>query len=136
MSTLEELVGRAEAMVPRLMERAADTERLGRIPDKTIAEFTDAGFFRAFVPRRYGGYELDYPLTQVELCNQIGRGCGSSAWVLTVVSCHPWLLGMLPDSIQQKVWGTTGPDTLLPTAVSPADAKIRRVAGGRRDCGG
>jgi 3-hydroxy-9,10-secoandrosta-1,3,5(10)-triene-9,17-dione monooxygenase len=130
MSSLEELVSRAESMVPRLQQRAAETERLGRIPDETIAEFTDAGFFRAFVPRRYGGYELDYGLTQVELCNQIGRGCASSAWVLTVVSCHPWLMGMLPDSIQSKVWGTTGPDTLLTTAVSPADGKIRRVAGG------
>jgi 3-hydroxy-9,10-secoandrosta-1,3,5(10)-triene-9,17-dione monooxygenase len=119
MTKLEELVGRAESMVPRLLERAPATERLGRVSDQTIAEFTDAGFFRAFVPQRYGGLELDYPLTQVELCNQIGRGCASSAWVLTVVSCHPWLLGMLPDSIQRKVWGTTGPDTRVSCSPRP-----------------
>src|SRR6476660_5139533 len=128
--TLADLVESAAAMVPVLKQRAAQTERDGRISEATIADFRAAGFFKVFVPKRYGGLELDYGLTQVELCNQVGRGCASSAWVLSVVSCHPWLLGMLPDSIQAKVWGTTGPDTLLTTAVSPADGKIRRVPGG------
>jgi 3-hydroxy-9,10-secoandrosta-1,3,5(10)-triene-9,17-dione monooxygenase len=130
MVTLEQLIQRAEAMLPVLQERAVATDHAGRVPEETVAEFVEAGFFRAFVPRRFGGYELDYGLTQVELCNQIGRACPSSAWVLCVVSCHPWLLGMLPDAIQRKVWGDNGPDTLITTAVSPADGKIRRVAGG------
>ena len=58
----------------------------GRLPQQTIDEFKEAGFFRVFVPKRYGGFELDYGLTQVELCNQIGRGCGSSAWVFSVAA--------------------------------------------------
>jgi 3-hydroxy-9,10-secoandrosta-1,3,5(10)-triene-9,17-dione monooxygenase len=129
--TLDDLVTRAEAMLPALGARAVDTHRNGRVPSETIDDFKAAGFFRVFVPKRFGGYELDYGRTQVELCNQIGRACASSAWVWSVVACHPWLLGMLPDAVQQEVW-RTGPDTLMTTAVSPSTGKIRRVPGGFR----
>ncbi len=126
---LDELVSRAEAMVPVLKQRATQTEADGRLPQETIDEFKSAGFFRVFVPKRYGGYELDYGLTQVELCNQLGRGCGSSAWVQSVVACHAWVLGRMPEAAQDAVW-STGPDTLVTTAVSPSTGKIRRVEGG------
>ncbi len=127
--TIAELAARAEAMLPVLKQRAARAEAEGRVPPETIEEFTSAGFFRVFVPQRYGGFELDYGPTQVELCNQIGRGCGSSAWVWSVVACHAWLLGMMPEAAQEAVW-STGPDTLMTTAVSPSTGKIRRVEGG------
>jgi 3-hydroxy-9,10-secoandrosta-1,3,5(10)-triene-9,17-dione monooxygenase len=127
--TIAELAARAEAMLPALKQRAARADAEGHLPQETIDEFKDAGFFRVFVPRRYGGYELDYGLTQVELCNQIGRACGSSAWVFSVVACHAWLLGMMPEATQEAVW-STGPDTLMTTAVSPSSGKIKRVEGG------
>ena len=127
--TIAELATRAEAMLPVLKERAARAETEGRVPQETIDKFTEAGFFRVFVPKRYGGFELDYGLTQVELCNQIGRACGSSAWVQSVVACHAWILGMMPETTQEAVWNT-GPDTLVTTAVSPSTGKIRRVDGG------
>jgi 3-hydroxy-9,10-secoandrosta-1,3,5(10)-triene-9,17-dione monooxygenase len=112
-----------------LRERATATEALRRVPDETIQAFKDAGLFRIFVPRRFGGFELDYGKAQIELCSRLGRGCGSSAWVQSVVAVHAWILGMLPEAAQQAVW-STGPDTLMTTAVSPLGGKIRRVEGG------
>ena len=129
--TIRQLSERAEAMIPALQDRAARTEAEGRLPRETIDEFVEAGFFRVFVPKRYGGFELDYGLTQVELCNQIGRGCGSSAWVQSVVACHAWILGMMPEAVQEAVWAA-GPDTLVTTAVSASSGRVRRVEGGYR----
>ena len=126
---LEEVCARADALIPMLRERAATTEALRRVPEETIQAFRDAGLFRVFVPRRFGGYELDYGITQIELCSRLGRGCGSSAWVQSVVAVHVWILGMLPEPAQQAVW-SDGPETLITTAVSPLDGKIRRVEGG------
>jgi hypothetical protein len=40
------MIARAKAMVPVLRERAARTEALRRVPDETIADFHNAGFFR------------------------------------------------------------------------------------------
>ncbi len=47
---LEELAARAEALVPVLKQRAIQTEAAGHLPQETIDEFKDAGFFRVFVP--------------------------------------------------------------------------------------
>src|SRR5579864_8014799 len=92
--TLEDMLERAHALVPRLRERARRTEELRRLPDETFQEFQEAGFFKVFQPARYGGFELDYGRTQVELCHILGQGCGSSAWVQCVVACHAWAAGM------------------------------------------
>jgi 3-hydroxy-9,10-secoandrosta-1,3,5(10)-triene-9,17-dione monooxygenase len=127
--TLDELAGRAEALLPRLRERAARTEELRRLPDETLADFRQAGFFRLFQPTRYGGYELDYGPVQIALGGQLGRACGSSAWVQSVVACHAWLLGMFPRAAQDAVWGSD-PEALLSTGISMRTGLGRPVDGG------
>ena len=57
--TPEEYLGGVRALLPVLRERAADAERLRRLPDETFADFQEAGLFRALQPKRYGGCELD-----------------------------------------------------------------------------
>jgi alkylation response protein AidB-like acyl-CoA dehydrogenase len=123
------LVAKAHDMVPAIAARAAAAEQARRVPAETIREFTEAGFFKAFQPVRYGGYELDYGVPQLALCNEIGRGCGSSAWVLSVVACHSWMLGMFPREAQDEVWGDT-PDAILSSAVIPEKAEVEPAKGG------
>src|SRR5690349_7804652 len=91
--SLDELVKRAQALVPKLEARSAEAEQLRRMPDETIADFVKAGLLRLFVPARYGGYELDYGEPQLALGNVLGRACGSSAWVQSVLACHAWIVG-------------------------------------------
>src|SRR4051794_27907399 len=73
--TIDDMVQRAQALVPRLRERAAATEALGQLPPETVADFHAGGFFRVLQPRRFGGLELDYGRLQVELCSALGQGC-------------------------------------------------------------
>ena len=42
----EELLARAEALVPTLRERAPRAEQLRRLPDETIADLHASGLFR------------------------------------------------------------------------------------------
>ena len=56
----EELMARAEALVPVLKERAARAEELRRLPDETIADLHTSGLFRMLQPARVGGSELPY----------------------------------------------------------------------------
>src|SRR6516164_10958968 len=74
------LLSRARAMVPALAERAVRAEQDRRIPKETIADFKEAGFFRALQPQRYGGYELD-PQVFFDLQATLAEGCMSSGWV-------------------------------------------------------
>ncbi|MGH7008219.1 MAG: hypothetical protein ACRED7_07440, partial [Stellaceae bacterium] len=77
---LAELKRRAEALLPRLRERAAETETLRRIPDVTLADLHAAGLFRMLQPRRVGGSEAPYRAL-VDVGAIVARACGSTAWV-------------------------------------------------------
>lgn len=127
--TIEEMVQRARALLPKLRERAAATEALGHLPSETVTDFVEGGFFRVLQPRRYGGMELDYGRTQLELCTILGQACGSSAWVQMVVACHAWCLAMFPEPAQQAVWAED-PETLIASAFGFTTGKGRAVEGG------
>src|SRR4029077_8097707 len=100
----EELLARAEALIPVLRERAPRAEELRRLPDETIADLHSSGLFRMLQPARVGGSELPYRAL-FELTAVIGRGCGSTAWVLANLAAHHWLLGLWPKRAQDEVWG-------------------------------
>src|SRR4051812_30281052 len=124
-----DLVQRARALLPVIRERAARTEAERRVSPETIRDFAEAGFFRIFQPRKYGGYELDYGPGQLDLAGEIGQACGSSAWVLTVVACHAWMLGMFPTPAQDDVWGEA-PDALISSGVVPEKGSSGQVVPG------
>ncbi len=124
----EQILQRARDMVPALRERAAAAENARRIPDETQDAFVEAGFYRIFQPKRYGGFEMDYTLT-VDIAAELGRGCGSSAWVFTNVAQHGIINGMKDPRAQEEMWGDN-PDTLCASAHPGKDAKITRVDDG------
>jgi 3-hydroxy-9,10-secoandrosta-1,3,5(10)-triene-9,17-dione monooxygenase len=127
--TIEEMVQRARALLPSLRERAAATEALGQLPPETVKDFRDGGFFRVLQPKRFGGMELDYGRTQLELCTTLGQACGSAAWVQMVIACHAWCLAMFPEQAQQAVW-QKDPETLIASAFGFTTGKGRPVEGG------
>jgi 3-hydroxy-9,10-secoandrosta-1,3,5(10)-triene-9,17-dione monooxygenase len=131
---LDTLVERAREMVTDLLKRAPGAEELRRIPDETIRDFVEADFFKIFQPKRFGGYELDYGPPQVRIASELGRGCGSSAWVFTVTACHSWILGMYPLRAQEEVWGEDC-KALLASALVPEKGRLEPVDGGYRISG-
>ena len=52
--TAEELVQRAEALVPMLRERADETESLRRVPEATMAVLHEQGLLKFYQPKCYG----------------------------------------------------------------------------------
>ncbi len=127
------LLSRAEALVPVLRERAGRTEELRRVPDETIEELHRSGLFRILQPRRVGGSELPFR-SIVELVSAIGRGDGSTAWVLANLAAHHWLLGMWPKRAQDEVWGPS-PDNLVGSALIFPRGRGRAAGGGYRVTG-
>jgi 3-hydroxy-9,10-secoandrosta-1,3,5(10)-triene-9,17-dione monooxygenase len=126
----EELLARAEGLIPVLRERAPRAEQLRRMPDETIADLHSSGLFRMLQPTRVGGSELPYR-TLCELSAVIGRGCGSTAWVLANLAAHHWMLGMWPRRAQDEIWGES-PDSLISSALIFPRGRARRVPGGYR----
>lgn len=128
----EELVERARTLAPRLAERSAETEAKRQLPDVTIAELQEAGFFRMLQPARWGGYEHD-PRTFYEVQWTLAAACPSTAWVLGVVGVHAWQLALFPLEAQEEVWGKDT-STLISSSYAPT-GKVERVDGGYRISG-
>src|SRR6266851_1392330 len=126
----EDLLARAEALIPVLRDRAPQAEQLRRLPDETIADLHASGLFRMLQPARVGGSELPYRAL-FELTAVIGQGCGSTAWVLANLAAHHWLLGMWHPEAQDEIWGES-PNSLVSSALIFARGRAQRAAGGYR----
>jgi 3-hydroxy-9,10-secoandrosta-1,3,5(10)-triene-9,17-dione monooxygenase len=124
----DELIERARDLVPTLLERAPEAEHIRRLPKQTQDDLMAAGLYRIYLPRRFGGPELDVQL-QVDIAAELGRGCGSTAWVWSIVASHHWVQGMMDVRAQDDVWGED-PDTLIASAFPTRDATVRPVDGG------
>ena len=127
--THDRLVARAQALKPVLAARGPQADELRRVPDETIADFRDAGFFRMLQPARWGGLELD-PRTFFDVQMTVASACPSSAWVLGVVAVHAWQLALFPLQAQEEVWGQDA-GTLISSSYAPT-GKVTRAAGGYR----
>ena len=98
-----ELIARAEAMIPALRGRAAEADRNERLAPETMRELRDAGFFRILQPPAFGGYGLS-PSVLWQVTRQLGRGCGSSAFIVSLLGVHAWIAGMFDPRAQTEVF--------------------------------
>ena len=91
-------------LLPTLRERAGEAERLRVVPEASIKELEETGFFTLLQPRRFDGLEAD-PITFYTAVRDISSACGSTGWVSSVVGVHPWQVALFADEAQQAVWG-------------------------------
>lgn len=116
-----------DALLPEIRARAAEAETLGRVPDDSIRDLTDAHVFRALQPRQWGGLELD-PASFFEGMVRIATACASTGWVSSVLGIHAAHLALFSDEAQREVWGEN-PDARVSSSYAPTGA-ARREAGG------
>jgi 3-hydroxy-9,10-secoandrosta-1,3,5(10)-triene-9,17-dione monooxygenase len=113
----DDYLARIRSLLPGIRERAASIEQLGRVPDETIAELSEAGVLAALQPRRFGGLELD-PATFFRGAVLLGSACASTGWVASVLGVHPWELASMHPDAQNDVWGAD-PTTRVSSSYAP-----------------
>jgi 3-hydroxy-9,10-secoandrosta-1,3,5(10)-triene-9,17-dione monooxygenase len=125
----QQLIAAARAMGPALRERRAQCKADIRVPDETVAEFAQAGFFKLLQPEQWGGYAMD-PQVFYSVGLEIAKHCPSSAWILGVIAVHNWQLAVFDDQAAQDVWADD-PTVLLSSSYAPV-GKVKVVDGGYR----
>ncbi|MFY0677333.1 MAG: acyl-CoA dehydrogenase [Neptuniibacter sp.] len=125
--TEEEIVSRAEAMIPWLREKADAVEKARMVPTDTIQAFTEAGFFKILQPKRWGGYEMN-PNVLNKVLIQLARGCPSSAWNVMVLGVHPFEVGLLPEQCGDELWSEDN-EALVSSSYAPFGT-VKKVEGG------
>lgn len=111
------LTSRVAALLPRIAELAAETDRNRRVSDEVIEALRLAGMWRVYVPREYGGTEESI-LEVVRAIRMVARVCASTAWVIGVLCAHPFITSLYSRQLQDEFW-STGPDTLASTSGLP-----------------
>jgi 3-hydroxy-9,10-secoandrosta-1,3,5(10)-triene-9,17-dione monooxygenase len=124
-----ELLSFARDRVPVLRERAQEAEKLRRVPDETVKELRGAGLFRMLQPARFGGLERGFE-EFADVVSEIGRGCGSTAWCLSILGVHNWFLALFEEAAQEDVWGAS-PEALFATSFAPTGQAVAEEGGYR-----
>ncbi|MBT2550958.1 GTP cyclohydrolase II RibA [Arthrobacter sp. ISL-65] len=123
----DEILSRVDELVPRLRERAEETERLRRLPESTMNELKEAGVFRILAPLELGGYGMGVK-TYAEVIRRLARGCASTAWTAGHLIEHVWMLARWPRRVQDEVFAN-GPAPLAAATSAPVGT-ARKVPGG------
>ena len=103
-SELTTLLEQAAAIRPVLERNAETTDAGRRLADENVLALRESGLCRLMVPRRFGGHETSIH-NYVAVMAEIGRGCGSTAWVASLLNVCAWLTGLFPERAQRDVWG-------------------------------
>jgi 3-hydroxy-9,10-secoandrosta-1,3,5(10)-triene-9,17-dione monooxygenase len=126
------LIARATAMRPILERNAERTDAGRRLPDENVQALRDAGLCRLMVPTRLGGYQTSIR-TYMDVMAEVGRGCGSTAWVASLLNVCAWLTGLFPERAQRDVWAAD-PDAWVAGSLAPSGVATA-VDGGWRVTG-
>lgn len=101
----QEMIERAIALRPLLRETQAETEKRTYVVDEVQQACVDAGFYRLYIPRRYGGYEFDVT-TFMRVFLELARGDVSGAWCIALAAAHALqIASWWPERAQDEIFG-------------------------------
>src|SRR6266404_7969708 len=121
-------VAAATALIPTLRSRSSETDALARLPDATIADLEKAHLFDMLVPKIYGGQQCSLR-TFMDVVVELGRGDGSAAWTVALLSSSTWMAATLyPKHVVDEVF--SGGKFRTGGVLAPRTVKAKRVDGG------
>ncbi|WP_310529903.1 3-hydroxy-9,10-secoandrosta-1,3,5(10)-triene-9,17-dione monooxygenase oxygenase subunit [Nocardioides sp.] len=109
-------------LLPGLRERADEAERLRQVPEQSVKELEETGFFRMLQPARFEGLESD-PVDFFTAVRMIASADGSTGWICSVLGVHPWQVALFTDEAQQAVWGADT-NTRLSSSYAPTGKAV------------
>ena len=114
-------------LLPTIREREDEAERLRVVPEASVKELEETGFFKLLQPKRFDGFESD-PIDFYTAVRDIASACGSTGWVSSVVGVHPWQVALFADEAQQAVWGSDT-STRLSSSYAPTGKAVQAEGG-------
>ena len=90
---------KAKALCGWLQGQATQIEAERRIPDEVVERLATTGLFRMMQPPRFGGLGCT-PREAWEAVFEVGKGCGSCAWIVGLNSANVLMLGKFSEQAQ------------------------------------
>jgi len=127
--TAKSLLRAIQELRPAITARASEIETSRRIPADIVEALKRAGVFRMFVPRSYGGLELDLP-GGLEILVELAKIDSSVGWNAMTSSNGSLFAPFLPRQTYETIY-QNGPDVIFAGATQPAGTVEEADAGGR-----
>lgn len=126
--TTEALLESVARIEPILREHAAEAESRRRLSDAAAAAMKEAGLYRMWIPRAYGGLEVD-PMTEHRVLEEVARIDSAAGWNLALsVGTAPFAV-FLDERGAAEVYA--GGDAVLASPLFPPGEAVP-VQGGFR----
>src|SRR5215813_6089422 len=116
--TAKFLLRAIQELGPAITARALEIETSRRIPADIVEALKRAGIFRMFVPRSYGGLELDLP-EGLDILVELSKIDGSVGWSAMTSSNGSLFAPYLPQQTYESIY-RNGPDVIFAGASQPA----------------
>src|SRR5215470_7268736 len=127
--TAQSLLRAIQELGPAIRARALEIETSRRIPADIVEALKRAGIFRMFVPRSYGGLELDLP-AGLEILVELAKIDSSVGWNAMTSSNGSLFAPFLPQQTYEHIY-QNGPDVIFGGASQPVGTAEKARAGGR-----
>lgn len=121
----EEIVAQVEPIL-RAYAPAAEAER--RLAPEAMTALIDAGVFRAWVPRAYGGMEMD-PIPALKMFEELARIDSAAGWVAGNSAFIASFGHAFPDAASAEI--SADPRVVMAGSATPAGAAVPMEGGYR-----
>ena len=125
--TVSDPLESARQLRPWLADRAAQTERDGRVSAEATARLIAGGLTRVGQPARFGG-RGGTPGDIFDIGFELGQACPSTAWCMMIANGLAWLIAYWPLAAQRDIWGAN-PDAVVGGTFVPT-GKCEATEGG------
>src|SRR6266699_1897687 len=113
---------RVAQVAPILRQYAAQAEAERRFAPEAMYALLDAGLLQTWVPKAYGGRELD-PIPALHLFEELCRIDAAAGWIVGNSSAIASICSVLPDDGSAEIFPP--PRTVVAGAWNPPGAAVR-----------
>ncbi len=107
--------------------RSTEIEKLRKLPDDVVEGLIDTGVFRMFVPRSYGGDQLDVS-AGLDVIEELSYHDGAVGWCGMIGGTTALLAAYLPEEYSQQIYADD-PRVVTGGATAPTGKADRRPEG-------
>jgi alkylation response protein AidB-like acyl-CoA dehydrogenase len=115
-------------LTPEIAERADEIEKAKVVPADLLKRLADAGAFRMFVPRQYGGEEMSLP-EAMAVIEEVSRADASTGWTVMIGADFAPVFARLSKEVLDNEIYPDGPNTMARGAFAPKGVAVATEGG-------
>ena len=121
------LLEAARRLAPLIADHADEAERERRVPKAVVGELVSAGVFHMFVPRVFGGGEVDVAIG-VRVLEELSKADGSTGWIAMIGATTGLISAYLPQQVAREIYR---PGVITGGVVAPRGTAVPENGGYR-----